>query len=261
MKALTRSVLLAFGYRIQGVRYTPRPLLEPKNLREIEFDDVVCRRMVEFGPEFRFIQIGAFDGVTRDPLRKYIQKCGWSGVVAEPQARAANQLRDLYRGNDRIVILQAAVDGVSGRRTLFTIDSPMAPSWAGGLASLQRETIVKHSDLIPGLETMIREESVNCVTFDEVLGRLPFQQLDLLQIDTEGADCYILSLFPFDRWHPAIIHWEVKHLSKQQREECLERLAGFGYRFALSGEEDMLAVLDPQPPIRGSNEQLVASLD
>ena len=44
--------------------------------------------------------------------------------------------------------------------------------------------------------------------------------------------------------NPSIIHWEVKHLSTPQREECLDRLAGFGYRFAPSGDEDMLAVLD-----------------
>lgn len=252
MKHLLKIALAKLGYRVQGTQYCPRQLVEAASLRAIEFDDVVCRRMFEFGPEFTFIQVGAFDGITRDPLRKYINKCGWSGVVVEPQARAANHLRELYGGNDRIVILQAALDGESGRRTLFTVDSPVAPSWAGGLASFQRETVVKHSDLIPGLKTMIREDSVDCITFDKVLGCLQDKQIDLLQIDTEGADGYILSLFPLDRVQPSIIHWEVKHLSTLQREQCLDRLAGFGYRFALSGDEDMLAVLDAQHRTRES---------
>lgn len=252
MKHLLKTALGRLGYRVQGTQHCPRQLLEPVNIRAIEFDDVVCRRMYEFGPEFTFIQVGAFDGITKDPLRKYITKCGWRGIVIEPQATAARQLRELYGGNDRIVILQAALDCESGKRTLFTVDSSTAPSWAGGLASFQRETIVKHSDLIPGLETMIREDSVDCVTFDKVLGCLPSNQLDLLQIDTEGADGYILTLFPLDRLQPSIIHWEVKHLSTAQREECLERLAGFRYRFAVSGDEDMLAVLDPQGARRES---------
>jgi hypothetical protein len=81
--------------------------------------------------------------------------------VVEPQAPAADQLRELYRGKNRIVILQGALDGESGRRTLFTVDSQFAPSWAGGQTSFQRETIVKHSDLIPGLETMIKETLSN----------------------------------------------------------------------------------------------------
>jgi FkbM family methyltransferase len=212
-------------------------------LRAIEFDDVVCRRIFELGRELTFIQIGAFDGVTGDPLRKYIDKCGWRGVVVEPQPRAVSQLRHLYRGNERIVILEAALDGECRTRTLYTVESQTAPPWAGGLASFRRETIVKHSDLIPGLETMIREDCVNCITFDKVLECLPDSRIDLLQIDTEGADGHILSLFPLDRLLPAIIHWEVKHLSKKEKEDCLDRLAKFGYRFAPSGSEDMLAVV------------------
>jgi FkbM family methyltransferase len=200
--------------------------------------------MFECGPELTFIQVGAFDGITGDPLRKYIDKCGWRGVLVEPQARAADQLRELYRRNDRVVILQAALDREFGTDTLFTVDSETAPAWAGGLASFNRETIVKHSDLIQGLREMIREETINCITFDEVLGRLPSERIDLLQIDTEGSDAHILSLFPFDRVTPAIIHWEVKHLSKFQQEQTLEMLRRRGYRLARSGAEDMLAVLD-----------------
>jgi FkbM family methyltransferase len=200
--------------------------------------------MFECGPELTFIQVGAFDGITRDPLRKYIDKCGWRGVLVEPQARAANQLRELYDRDDRVVVLEAALDREFGTRTLFTVESKTAPAWAGGLASFNRETIIKHSDLIPGLPAMIREETIDCITFEEVLSRLPSARIDLLQIDTEGADANILSLFPFDRVRPAIIHWEVKHLSKFQQEETFEMLCRRRYRLARSGAEDMLAVLD-----------------
>ena len=118
-----------------------------------------------------------------------------------------------------------------------------APPWAGGLASFDRAVISKHGDLIPGLESMIQSEPVQCVPFGAVLDRLTTDRLDLLQIDTEGADGFILSLFPFERIKPAIVHWEVKHLTTRQREHALDLLAAHGYRFAPSGSEDMLAVL------------------
>jgi FkbM family methyltransferase len=242
MKRLLKNALSRFGYQIQGTRYCPRQLLEPALLRRLEFDDIVCRRMFEVGQEFTFVQVGGFDGVTGDPLRKFIDRCGWRGIVMEPQPIAATQLRELYRDNDRIIVLQAALDVECRNRILYSVHSQAIPRWAGGLASFQRENILKHSDLIPGLEKMIREDPVDCVTFDEVLEYLPDSRMDLLQIDTEGADGYILSLFPLDRVRPAIIHWEVKHLTTAQREECLERLAAFGYRFTLSSDEDMLAV-------------------
>jgi FkbM family methyltransferase len=200
--------------------------------------------MFETDSEFRFIQVGAFDGVTKDPLKRYITTCNWRGVLIEPQPVAADKLRELYRNNERIFVLQAALDHQKGKRTLFRVDSPNAPAWAGGLASFQRDTIVRHCSLIPDLEEMIVEDAVDCITFDDVLRVLPGSQIDLLQIDTEGADGKLLSLFPLERVRPAIIHWEVKHLSTSDREQCLDRLAGFGYRFAPSGEEDMLAVLN-----------------
>jgi len=242
MKQWVKKVFAKLGYQVQGTRYCPRHLLERDHLRLIELDDVICRRMFEFGQEFTFIQIGAFDGITTDPLHKYIGTYGWRGVLVEPQPRPAGRLRELYRGNDHIVVLEAALDRVPGKRTLYTVASESAPIWAGGMASFHRDNIVKNSYLIPGLEAMIKELSVNCIPFEDVMQSLPSDRLDLLQVDAEGADAYILSLFPFDRVKPAIIHWESKNLTKSQQEEALDILSKHGYRFARSGEEDMLAV-------------------
>src|SRR5206468_9762170 len=89
-----KSRLASLGYHIEGTRYCPRQLLEPALLRRLEFDDVVCRRIFEASPGFTFIQVGAFDGITKDPLRKYIQTCGWRGILIEPQPRPAAQLQE-----------------------------------------------------------------------------------------------------------------------------------------------------------------------
>lgn len=243
MKDRIKQLLAALGYEVRGTRMTPRQLLQPKLLRALEFDDVICRLMVETGNELSFIQVGAFDGVVQDPLRKYIVKCGWRGVMVEPQAGPASKLRELYAGNEKITIMQAAVDASHGERTLFTVDSEAAPAWAGGLASFDRDTIVRHSNVIPGLERMIKEQTVTCIPFEDIIARLPSGRVDLLQMDAEGADGYLLSLFPFARLRPAIIHWEVKHLGMSEREKCLALLAYHDYRFAPSGSQDMLAVL------------------
>jgi len=109
MKHWAKKMFAKLGYHVQGTRYCPRHLLEPRYLCPIELADVICRRMFECGPELTFIQIGTFDGITKDPLYKYIERYGWRGIMVEPQPRPASQLRELYRGNDRIVVLQAAI--------------------------------------------------------------------------------------------------------------------------------------------------------
>jgi FkbM family methyltransferase len=245
MKRLIRAMLAVLGYRIEGVRYTPRQFYDPKVMRALTFDDVVCRRMFEVRPELTFIQIGAYDGVSADPLRKYIERCGWRGVMLEPQPRAAKQLRALYRDNPKIIILEVALDSERRTRRLYTIEADTVPKWAGGMASFDRNQVLKQSCLIEGIEGMVRELTVDCVLFDDVLDYLPEGRLDLLQIDAEGADGHILSLFPFERLKPAIVHWEIKNMTVIQQEQALERVIAQGYRVSRSGDEDAVAVLSP----------------
>jgi FkbM family methyltransferase len=245
MKRLLRAILGMAGYRIEGIRYTPRQFYDPTVARTLTFDDLVCRHMFDVGPELTFIQIGAYDGVTTDPLRKYIELCGWSGVMLEPQPRPANQLRALYRDNPKIVILEAALDSERRARSLFTVESDAVPNWAAGMASFNRNHLLNQTHLIKGIERMVREVLVDCIVFDDVLDRLPKSRLDLLQIDAEGADGHILSLFPFHRFKPAIIQWEIKNMTVTQQEEALERVIAHGYRISRSGSEDALAVLSP----------------
>jgi FkbM family methyltransferase len=250
IKDLLQRAMFRCGYRIEGVRYTPRHLLKPDMLRTMTFDDAVCRQMFEAGEACVFIQVGAFDGVANDPLRRFVERCGWRGAMLEPQPMAAAALRDLYRDNAGIVILQAAVDQARGSRTLYVVDGDGLPDWAGQLASFEREHIAKHAHLIPGVETRIQALEVECITFADVLDRLQTDRLDVLQIDAEGADGYLLSLFPFDRVKPAIIHWEIKNMTRAQQEASLDLVCGHGYRVARSGGEDMLAML-PTPAGRG----------
>jgi FkbM family methyltransferase len=243
VKTWIRQRLRQAGYNVEGVRYTPRQLLDPDLLRALEFDDVVCRHMFQHGPACGFVQVGAYDGLVRDPLRKFIAACGWRGVMLEPQPGPASRLRALYEDAPDIVILEAAVDASRRRRSLYTVECDELPNWAGGMASFERQHLVRHDYVVPGIEAKIRELSVECVTFDDVLDRLPAARLDVLQIDAEGADADLIALFPFERMAPAIVHWEVKNLSRAAQEQALDRLCGLGYRINRSGAEDMLAVL------------------
>ena len=164
IKSALKRVIKRLGYDVRCITNVPKQMLEEVNVRYVEFDDVVCRRIVEVGRELTFIQVGAFDGVTADPLRKYIIECGWKGALVEPQADASKRLRELYDGNDRVKVFQAAVDRQAGSRTLYTVRSDGAPAWAGGLASFDRDTITRHSGALADVNARIQEESVLCLS-------------------------------------------------------------------------------------------------
>lgn len=84
MKRFIQNVLARLGYRVEGIRHTPHHLLSRDRVRVLEFDDLICRHMFEVGQRCTFVQIGAYDGISKDPLRKYIERCGWRGVMLEP---------------------------------------------------------------------------------------------------------------------------------------------------------------------------------
>jgi FkbM family methyltransferase len=245
VKQTLKRILGQLGYRIEGTRYTPRHLYRPECLRTLQFHDVICRHMFEYGQNCNFIQIGAFDGVSTDPLRRYIERCGWRGVMLEPQPGPAVRLRQLYNDNSNIVIVEAAVDSERSTRTLYTVEGDGLPEWSGGMASFDREQILRQDYLIPGIAKLIREVRVTCIPFSEIIAAHPdASRLDLLQIDAEGADGRILSWFPFDRLQPAIVHWEIKNMIISEQERALDLLCSHGYLVARSGGEDMLAVRD-----------------
>ncbi len=206
-----KHLLGRLGYRVEGTRYTPRHLYRPECLRQLQFDDVICRHMFEHGPVCNFIQVGAYDGVSTDPLHRYIGRYSWRGIMLEPQPGPAARLRRLYKDNASIVILEAAVDSERTTRTLYTVEGDNLPQWAGGMASFDREQILKQDYLIPGIANMIREVRVECIPFNDIIDAHPDAiRLDLLQIDAEGADGRILSWFPFGQIKPGVVHWEIK---------------------------------------------------
>jgi hypothetical protein len=95
------------------------------------------------------------------------------------------------------------------------------------LSSWRRQSIqfaesAAYSPLIPDLGRAIKEIEVACITFEEVIERLPSPKLDLLQIDAEGADGLVLSLFPFETLRPIIVHWERKNLMRSEQESALD---------------------------------------
>lgn len=50
-------------------------------------------------------------------------------------------------------------------------------------------------------------------------------------------------MLPFDKLKPKIIHFESKHIPKDQLEQVLDFLISNGYKVARDREEDMIAVL------------------
>lgn len=235
---LLRSALAAAGLQ---VRRWPAPLIFRREAElRIGLQHVIAHSLWRHPREdFFFIQVGAFDGMANDPLREIVLDHGWRGILVEPQPEAFRRLEENYRDQPGLVLRNVAVSDVSGPRTLYKLRAgdPGLPPWALQLASFRREVVLKHGDVIPDIASRIETETVECLTFEDLLAPVRPGRIDLLQVDAEGYDFEILKLFHGAGLRAQIIGFEHKHLSRPERNACVEHLISLGYRVALDGPD------------------------
>jgi FkbM family methyltransferase len=196
--------------------------------------------------------VGAYDGLTNDPLHAYVRRHGWRGVLVEPQEAPFQALKANYSDQGQLTFLNAAVGNRDGTGELYVVpEAAGQPEWSRQIASFRREVILKHDHdrlavAVPRgvehLSEILETRKVNVITFDTLIERFGIDRIDLLQIDAEGYDAELLKQFDFKRLKPAIIRYEHVHLEKEEQRDCLELLAGHGYRFSV-GNSDSLAYL------------------
>lgn len=247
MKKIIRSILKHLGYTLNSTKYILKPFLKNHKVAELNFDHIVAKYILldKKGDEgFNFLQIGTFDGIISDPIRKYIVKFHWYGIMLEPQPIPFAKLEKLYFQNKNVVVLNYALGETKGVSKIYTLEGDELPEWSKGMASFSKPNILKHKELINNLEDYIKEIEIKTINFKALFTEQCIERLDLLQIDTEGYDATILNLFPFHKLKPAIIHFESKHIAKLELEKLLDKLIKHGYSIAKDGAEDMTAVLE-----------------
>jgi FkbM family methyltransferase len=205
--------------------------------------DMVLSHYRQTHPVIRYLQVGAFDGVSGDPIYPLIEKHNLRGCLVEPQGDAFAKLKANYTrfASPDFVFVNAAIGERDGVVPLYRIKPESSgPDWLPQIACLDQSFLLGLSDLVPGLESLIEVEHVPCLTFATLFRRFGIQHIDLLQIDAEGRDAEILELFDVASRRPAIVHFEHKHLSEPVYERCLDSLIPLGYKISIA-KDDTLA--------------------
>lgn len=189
------------------------------------------------------MQIGANDGITHDPIHKFIKRDGWNGILLEPQKYVYDKfLSRLYKNQNGIETMHAALGYQDGVAPLYKIGF-CDDRWATGLASFDKSTVVqaftsghverqcrKRGIQIPhqSKEQIVVEE-VPVISVGTLLSKFAVSEIDLLQIDTEGFDYEIIKMFDLSIVPICAISFEHMHLSETDRIECESYLTNHGF--------------------------------
>lgn len=196
--------------------------------------DLLDRFSRSIGNGFTVIQVGANDGITHDPIHKFIKRDRWTGVLLEPQKDVFEQkLSKLYRKHPEINAINCALGDEDGSTNIYKIGFSTA-RWATGLASFNRAHLLeafesghvikqaaKEGITIPeDTAKYIVAEKVKVLCPETILSKYNLSKIDMLQIDAEGFDFEVVKLFKIDKTNPKLVCFESSHLSKEEYAEC-----------------------------------------
>ncbi|MES2884641.1 MAG: FkbM family methyltransferase [Pseudomonadota bacterium] len=195
----------------------------------------MIRQRLKGLPTVFFVQIGSNDGNHGDPISGFIRReRRFSGIFVEPVPEIFKRLKLSY-GPDPRFVYENVLIGSSTEPVNFYYVSERAkqelgdavPYWYDQLGSFDKQHIAKHLDglLVP----YIIEARLPSVPLPTLLARNAVQHIDLLHIDTEGYDYEVLTQFDFDRYRPAVVLYEHKHLTPELRSKAQALLKAYGY--------------------------------
>jgi FkbM family methyltransferase len=189
---------------------------------------------------FRFVQIGANDGKTNDPIGHIVRRRALRGHVIEPVPSAYEQLRSHYAGTACVCTHNVAIGTEAGLQSIYLIGAQFAAGRPDGnatsVSSFDREHVLRairqwripHKygvSEVDVLETL----TVSVLTLHEFLTEQNLSRVDLYVIDTEGYDLAILKQIDFVRTRPKVVFYEHAHLGRAGREEAWAHLRESGF--------------------------------
>jgi FkbM family methyltransferase len=202
-----------------------------------------------------FVQIGAMDGITFDPINPYIKQMHWRGILVEPIPDMFEKLRHAYSGCPNLIFVNKAIADYNGRIEMTRIDALAVARNLIGIGALGVSTIMPHRGVLGGavrlkqqtqkiINAYKRTLTVPCLRLPTLLRKYNVQKIDLLMIDTEGADWMIARQLPLEKYRPRLVYLEYDHLQNCERTACIRHLQKAGYRVRLDQRrQELLAEL------------------
>jgi FkbM family methyltransferase len=176
------------------------------------------------------LQIGAMDGISFDMAYRYLIDQAWHGLLVEPAPDMYEKLQINYKKNPNMRFENAAVTERDGTIQLTRIDPKAVEDGLIYREALGISTIVPNRGLMSNakfqeeykdvLQRYLHKIDVPAISFPHLIDKHNITNIDLLLVDTEGADCMILQEFlkimPRLKQKPQMIMFEHIHVPPEE---------------------------------------------
>ncbi len=218
---------------MKGLHRFADKLLKSGKSKYYTFNFNVIEQYARINKHVKFIQVGSNDGITKDPLHEFIVSQTWEGILVEPVSYLFEKLKANYAsGAGRLHFENSAIAAKNGKMNFYHLKeskNPDIPWFYNQIGSFKEDIVLKHRDLIPGFDDLFIKEPVSTIKFCDLVNKYDFQDIDLIQMDTEGYDFEIIKLIPLSELGVEIIMYEHKHLSISDYKKSISLLNEHGF--------------------------------
>ena len=197
-----------------------------------------------------FIQIGANDGYSDDPLYPVIRDFQLPGLLVEPQPALHEALTRTYRDMPELECVHAAIADRDDTLVFYSFSNELTEENTGfnfsALGALEREqAIAGFRQMAPQYGVKGRAEDylvtrhVPAMRLETLLSAYDIAHFDILVIDAEGYDLKILYQLDLHLYRPILIYYEHAKLDETQRIESWRHLRAHGYTPCICGSNTL----------------------
>lgn len=246
------------------VRLLPKPQAVT-NQRTWDFYSGCLEWMLAARGQLNIVQIGANDGRIDDPIYEFVMRHRERTTVllCEPQPELSGILRDNYRDHPGAHIFEGAIGARPGTLTMYRIhprhwddlfgrDTRGWPSYreptGKGSSDLAYATAFARKHVRSGIDpaSVIQELNVPVARLGDAISAAQVPQIvDVLQVDTEGADDEVVYAAVTSDRRPTLINLETRWLDAQRMNRLTEFLESCGYDLHQWTSGELMATLDP----------------
>lgn len=188
----------------------------------------VINTLLEQSPNLSFVEVGANDGKSADPIFEYVSDGRLQGLLIEPMPEPFEQLQATYKNTTGNTFLNLGVGRRDGEIELFH----------SGRSTLTSANPEKNAlKAVEGLTKTV----VPVKSLANILDEHDQKSFHILQIDTEGYEWEILEDFPLENYDISIIFVEFYCLSITERVGLFRKLLDANYSYYFDGT-NLLAV-------------------
>ena len=197
------------------------------------------------GKDCFFVQVGANDGVTGDPLHNLVKaNLRWRGIFIEANDEVFEKLFKNYPAEDRFAFENVAISESDADRCFYYVSQDTVRKFnldgADTIGSFNRDHVLKfipRANLDGPIDDYISVKNVRCQTLMSVLHKHHVESIDLFYVDVETYDYHVLKQIDFQQFRPKLILYEHCNLSPSDLHGAEALLTGQGYRLAKGGRD------------------------